>query len=289
VYQNPAIAFGARRNEPVADLRQAWHTPSVRHAMEYIFRSDLFRGAPALGEAFIQRLDTASRSSKSNDELYADLRAYFLSIASRPEIRHSFSHHARERCQRRANQIMAILAQVQPGYTPESLLDVGSGNGAITSSLAEKLQLPKNKAIGAEIIAEPNLPPNISQIVFDGKKLPLSENTIDLSLLLSVIHHAEDYRPLLRDIHRVLKPGGRLIVREFNAPTPELRLLNLVMDHLFYRVFSDEPDVPNPGHFFSQERWLAIFKNIGFRLEKLFHPEPPKVNPYQPFIAVLKK
>lgn len=287
--QLPSLTFGRRANEPPADLRLAWQTPALRRSMEYVFRGDLFRDAPALGVSFIEKIDELTQSDKTNDEIFKGLRTYFMEIASTPEIKLSFKLHTQERCERRARQVVAILNEVQPGKAPGNLLDVGSGNGVITSLLGDKLNLPKDKVLAAEIIAEPNPPANITQLVFDGSNLPLKGDSIDLALLLSVLHHAEDFQPLLKDIHRSMKPDGCLIVREFNAPSAELQLLNLVMDHLFYRVFSDEPDVPNPGHFFSQEKWMDLFKKIGFKIEKLIHPEPPEVNPYQPFMAVLKK
>lgn len=42
--------------------------------------------------------------------------------------------------------------------------------------------------------------------------LPFGDNTFDEVLCQSVLEHIDDYIPLLRDIHRILKTGGKLTI-----------------------------------------------------------------------------
>src|ERR1035437_5294131 len=50
--------------------------------------------------------------------------------------------------------------------------------------------------------------------VCDGKVLPVESGSFDVVLLLYVLHHAAQDRPLLKESHRVLREGGILLVAE---------------------------------------------------------------------------
>jgi ubiquinone/menaquinone biosynthesis C-methylase UbiE len=61
----------------------------------------------------------------------------------------------------------------------------------------------------------------------NAKSLPFSDGTFDVVLALYVLHHVAGYRTALRDISRVLKPGGRFcFIDVVRAPLiPRLRRL----------------------------------------------------------------
>lgn len=53
---------------------------------------------------------------------------------------------------------------------------------------------------------------NLSAAYFDGERLPFENDSIDAFLCTEVLEHAEHPDALVREMHRVLKPGGRGMV-----------------------------------------------------------------------------
>jgi ubiquinone/menaquinone biosynthesis C-methylase UbiE len=304
LFQAPGKAIGSlstqfgSSNKGIAivpfDFKMAWQMPFVKRAVESVILEDLFRESPTLGSQFIQKInDLTQNTQQTTPEILKSLRQFFVSVSSLPEIQRSFELHKYQRIDRRVEQCEALLKQsivnTSPIAMPQNLLDIGCGDGLITEGLGKKLGLSSNKTIGAEILPIKQPPPGITPVLTNGVNLPLGNNTLDLVLTLSVLHHAEDFKPLLKEVLRVLKPGGTFLVREFHAPDAPAQQFNLMMDYLFYHVFSEDPEVPQPGHFFSEDKWCQIFKESGFEIQKIHHPEPFAINPYQPFVAILKK
>lgn len=125
----------------------------------------------------------------------------------------------------------------QPG---ETLLDVAGGTGDLSrrflrrASLAAQRRktanLPAAKAIVCDINAEMLLagqakdfdvrgePLNITRVCGDAQCLPLLDNSVDVVTIAFGIRNVTDRDMALRDMHRVLKRGGRFFVLEFSMP-----------------------------------------------------------------------
>lgn len=67
--------------------------------------------------------------------------------------------------------------------------------------------------------------------VLDVHCLPFADNTFDAITVIEALHHFPDYQVALREIHRVLKPGGQFVSIEPNGLSP-LRRLSEVRDRL---------------------------------------------------------
>ena len=62
---------------------------------------------------------------------------------------------------------------------------------------------------------------------------PFAEDYFDVILLCDVLHHLGDQNHLLNECHRILKPGGRLCVYDFNREHPVSRILGWLERNLF--------------------------------------------------------
>ena len=105
------------------------------------------------------------------------------------------------------------------GIPEGPVVEIGSGGGFLKEILPE--------AITTDLHPEPHL-----DRVMSADRLDFPDGTVGAVLMLNVFHHVPDPRAFLREVSRVLRPGGRAVLIE---PAHTLLWKRL------YRVFSPEP------------------------------------------------
>ena len=113
------------------------------------------------------------------------------------------------------------------GQSPQLILDVATGTGDLAFSAFKRLQ-PK-KIIGLDIskgmlevgrvkIKRKNLEGSLEFIHGDSENLPFEDNYFDAVMVSFGVRNFEDLNAGLKEIYRVLKPTGQLLVLEFSKP-----------------------------------------------------------------------
>jgi ubiquinone/menaquinone biosynthesis C-methylase UbiE len=101
---------------------------------------------------------------------------------------------------------------------------------------------------------------NVAAALSEESRLPLADGSVDLVLVANVLHEAADRRAFLREILRVLAPGGRVAVvewrrepMEMGPPLEERLSLDDVRADLAAAGFADaaavEPEATGATHF----------------------------------------
>jgi SAM-dependent methyltransferase len=91
------------------------------------------------------------------------------------------------------------------------MLEIGCSSGFLLGQLCK--QFPQACVIGADVIKNAlhnvaNNIPNIPLLCFDLVHCPLPDNCCDVVILLNVLEHIENDTAAMRQICRILKPGG---------------------------------------------------------------------------------
>ena len=162
----------------------------------------------------------------------------------------------------------AFLApHLRPGM---SLLDCGCGPGSITCGLAQALA--PGQVIGIDIEAsqidlarEQAATQAIANVRFEVANiydLPFPDATFDVAFAHTVLQHLADPVKALREIYRVIKPGGLIGLREEDTGgivfTPTNPLMEQTME-LYVRAWQH-----NGGDPFFARRHRAVLRAAGF-------------------------
>ena len=89
------------------------------------------------------------------------------------------------------------------------VLDVGCGSGFIAHHLSAMLG---ERVSGIDVRRSVDAP--IDYAAFDGAHFPAPDASFDAVLLCYVLHHAQDQPAFLREVRRVLRGGGLVVVYE---------------------------------------------------------------------------
>ena len=142
------------------------------------------------------------------------------------------------------------LQYIEPG---DRVLDVGCGSGIHSIWAAAK---------GARVVSIDREPPNLQPHIwlYANLEKPLTwcmSDHYDVVLLLDVLEHIGNRQQLLRDLKRVLKPGGRLLLSVPNSDTTRKRRLRQV--GLFpYADRDHKTEYTIPSLVVELEGWLGF-------------------------------
>jgi demethylmenaquinone methyltransferase/2-methoxy-6-polyprenyl-1,4-benzoquinol methylase len=138
----------------------------------------------------------------------------FDGVADRYDLTNTVLAFGQDRGWRRATRAALGL---RPG---ERVLDVGAGTGVSTEELSRSGAF----AVGADLStgmlrAGRRVRPEVPLLAGDALHLPFADGTFDAVTISFALRNVVDTPAALRELARVTRPGGRLVVCEFSHPT----------------------------------------------------------------------
>lgn len=150
------------------------------------------------------------------------VRSVFASVAGKYDVMNdlmSFGVH------RLWKQFTLSLTGLRPG---QHALDVAGGTGDLALGLLRQVGKtgrvvlsdinPSMLAVGRDRLVDRGHVSNIECLVADAEKLPFEDNSFDCVTIGFGLRNVTDKDAALRSMHRVLRPGGQLLVLEFSTP-----------------------------------------------------------------------
>ena len=176
----------------------------------------------------------------------------------------------------------SILQAVGP--SPGVVVDVGCGVGDVAVQLASRAahvvatDLSLVNVQRTRMNAERDAPGRVTAVQAAGGSLPFADESADVVVLADVLEHVPDVAGCLRELRRVLRPGGRLVIATPIRGT--IRVLR-ALEHAIRRLtgarsLHADPDVFE--YFLSVGELRAALHAAGFRRASVrricFYPAP---------------
>lgn len=148
------------------------------------------------------------------DKKPRDVAGMFDEVAGRYDLTNDILSMGQDRRWRRA---VLRAAEVQPG---EVVLDVAAGTGTSSAPFAAQgaRVIPADFSLGMLREGRKHRP-ELPFTAADALALPFADESFDLVTMSFGLRNVADVARALGEFRRVTKPGGRLLLCEFSAPT----------------------------------------------------------------------
>ena len=168
-----------------------------------------------------------------------------------------------------AQELMSLQLGKELGLPEDSLvLDAGCGEGPVSVALAKAYKfrlegvdlLDFNVAKAKKRALKNNVADRTNFQTGDYSKLSFPDNHFDGVFMIETFVHAPDYKKVLAELSRVLKPGGKIVISEYTkSPEDELthkqnKIYDEIIQYTSCPAFSD----------FTNGSFPAILTKAGF-------------------------
>jgi demethylmenaquinone methyltransferase/2-methoxy-6-polyprenyl-1,4-benzoquinol methylase len=155
------------------------------------------------------------------DKNPAEVQAMFDDVARRYDLTNDVLSLGQDR--RWRHQVINAV-DPRPG---EVVLDLAAGTGTSSQPFLDRgaTVVPCDFSVGMLRVGK-QAKPHLPFVAGDGTRLPFADGTFDAVTISFGLRNIVDPDAGLRELLRVTRPGGRLVVCEFSSPTwPPLRTL----------------------------------------------------------------
>lgn len=136
-------------------------------------------------------------------------------------------HHAMAQSPRaRDSEFLAVLEPL--AGMPEGLIcDMPSGGGYLAAHLR-----PGMRYLGVDPATDfvTAFPDGLDRLQADIANVPLDDHSVDYIVSLAALHHEPELSAVFREMRRLVRPGGRIVIADAAVDTPPAVFLNGFVD-----------------------------------------------------------
>lgn len=164
---------------------------------------------------------------------------------------------------------------------PDPVFDLGSGDGHFASAaFTQKL------AVGLDPWIAPMREARMRDayrllVLAEGAQIPFAEGSFASVTSTSVLEHIPDILPVLAEVRRILRPGGKFVFCVPNHRFPERLWGRKVLTQLGLKAWGEKyaaffNRIARHAHTDSPAVWQARLESVGFELENTWDYFPPQ-------------
>jgi ubiquinone/menaquinone biosynthesis C-methylase UbiE len=213
-------------------------------------------------------IDEAIRSLR-NDERYADL------------VRDAYlDRNVGDSAERfyRSGEFSEVLRLFGNDLAGKVILDLGAGTGIASHAFARQrakrvyaVEPDTSDEVGQGAIRRLPCGLPISVIGAIGEALPLGDQCVDIIYTRQVLHHTRDLSRVLRECHRVLKPGGTFLACREHVVDDATQLAVFLAAHPVHQLAGGE-------NAYSLAEYVNAIQSSGMKLAKVIDPWESIIN-----------
>jgi ArsR family transcriptional regulator len=176
---------------------------------------------PRLDPSVVSLVDASCTAAQDRPEIRGDRDALEHVIARRRQVAEKYFNTIAGRlgknyCPGRSWEAVGhFLIRLFPRIV---VADLGAGEGLVSQLMARRAakvwcidNSPRMVEVGRDLAKKNDLA-NLEYKLGDLEKVPLGDQSVDLALLSQALHHAIHPQVAVQEAHRILKPGGQIVI-----------------------------------------------------------------------------
>ncbi len=169
---------------------------------------------------------------------------------------------------------------LQSNGDPKVILDLGAGRGIASYAFSRNpartviaLEPDASRELGRGALYQIPKERRVSVIEGAGEDIPLPNNSVDAVYARQVLHHARDLRGMMREVSRVLQPGGLFLACREHVVSSRRQLEQFLRNHDTHRWTCNE-------HAYRVEEYTEAIVGAGLTLKAQWGPWESLLNAY---------
>ena len=132
------------------------------------------------------------------------------------------------------------------------LLDIGGGTGRVSAAIRGRVAQIYVLDASFRMLIQASQKQGLSPVCSESERLPFTDCSFERIIIVDALHHVANQSKTAKDMWRVLKPGGLIVIEEPNLNMPGVKIIALAEKLLLMRSHLLTPE--NISRLFDGQR-----------------------------------